>query len=136
MGAFLLALIQLSDPDGEPEVIWRKEGTIFGLISNKGEQQANMTVSCPSSHHDECSDHDCVSGFENHKNGTLIVIVFLIWTGHGVQHGNFGLCNHERLAYDHSPGNHIDHENDFENDNGPVHGDSCHNHKRACLEND
>ncbi len=61
--------IQLSDPDGEPEVIWLEEGTIFGPILNKGEQQTNSTVFYPRCHHDECSDHDRVLGFERHKNG-------------------------------------------------------------------
>ncbi len=135
MGASPLALIQQSDPDGELEVIWLEEGTIFGPILNEGEQQANVTVFCPSSHHDECSDHDRVLGFERHENGTLIAIEIWIWIGHGVQHGNFGLCSHERLACDPGPGDHIDHKNIFENDDDPVYGDNCHNLERVCLEN-
>ncbi len=136
LGALPLALIQLSDPDGELEVIWLKEGTIFGPISKEGEQWANVTVSCPSCHHDECSDHDRVSGFERHKNKTLIAIVIWIWIGGGVQHGNFGLCDHEQLACDCGPGDHIDHKNSFESDNDCVWCGGYHDHKRACLEND
>ncbi len=133
MGALPLALTQLSDPDGEPEVIWIKEGTIFGPISNEGKQRANTTVFCPSSHHDECSDHDCVLGFERHKNGTLIAIVIWIWIGNSVQHGNFGLCGHKRLACNRGPGDHIDHENGSKNDDNPVHGDDRHNLERVYL---
>ncbi len=135
MGALQLASIQLLDPDGEPEVIWLKEGTIFGPISNEGEQQANVTIFCPSSHHDECSDHDCVLGFERQEKGAMIAIVISIWIGHGVQHGNFGLCSHERLACNCGPGDHINHKNGFENDNNPVHGDNHHNLERVYLKN-
>ncbi len=95
-----------------------------------------MTVSCPSSHHDECSDHNLVLGFKRHENGTLIVIVTWIWIGLSVQHGNFGLCGCERLACDRGPGDYIDHKNGFENDNNPVYVDSRRVLKRVYPESD
>ncbi len=90
---------------------------------------------CPSSHHDECSDHDCVSSFENHKNGTVIAIVIWIWIGRSVQHGNFGLCDHERLACGRGPGDQIDHVNGFKSNDDRVYCSGCHDHERACLKN-
>ncbi len=135
MGASLSASIKLSDPNCEPEVIWLKEGTIFGPILKKGEQQVRASVFYPSCHHDECSDHDLVSGFERQEKGAMIAIVISIWISHGVQHGNFGLCSHERLACDRGPGDHINHENGFKNDNNPVHGDNHHNLERVYLKN-
>ncbi len=136
MGALLLASTQPSDLDGEPEVIWLKKGTIFDPISCEGEKQVNVAVFCPSSHHDECSDYDRVLGFKRHENRTLVAIVILIWIGHGVQHGNFGLCGHERLACNHDSDDHIDHENGFKNVDDPSYGDSRHDLKRVCLENE
>ncbi len=134
-GALLLASTQLSDPDGGPEEIWLEEGVIFDPISNEGKQRASATVFCPSCHHDECSDHDHVLGFKRHNNGTLITIVTWIWIWIGVQHGNFGLCNHKRLACNRGSGDHIDHENGFENDDNAVHGDNHHVLERAYLKN-
>ncbi len=136
MGALPLTSIQPSGLDGESEEIWLEEGTIFGPTSCEGEKQGNAPVFCPSCHHDECSDHDRVLGFERHENGTLIAIVILIWIGHGVRHGNFGLCGHERLACDHGSDDHIDHENGCESDGDPVIGDSRHDLEKVCLEND
>ncbi len=77
---------QQLDLDVELEVILLKEEMFYCPISNEGEQQVSIPVSFPSSHHDECSDHDHVLGFERHENGTLIaiVIVILIWIGRGV----------------------------------------------------
>ncbi len=47
-------------------------------ISGKSGKQKSMTISFPWCHHDICNDHGHVSSIENHENGTLIAIVFLI----------------------------------------------------------
>lgn len=72
-------------------------------ILGKRGQQVSWIVSFPKCHHDEYIDHEFVSSFKNHRNGTLIAIMTLIWIGLGVQHGNSGLCGHEQLACNFGP---------------------------------